>query len=468
MELKVPGGDVVAFVNKHPRFFELVHQKGKTTKVRVKQHQSTSGYQWRMCTDFHFTAQCQKGQACIFWHGPGDLRNVPSKVKTAAQSTPATSQSQSKPAPPPAKKGQNKQKPAPKNCAPVVTIPKAVPPKIAPVAPTPTIGFGAPVVIPAPISSSAPPAKRHFEGKNCYLVPDEKNCGEVVVELMKQEIIAVDCEGFNLGANGKLCLIQIATNSNVYVFDMCIGTSERSTIINMLIPVFKNDDIKKVLHDARNDNEALHSVGLVNEHFEDTQKLHELLIKLRGKHETSIGLKELLKIYGFDHELKTTMKTNYRSDPALWTRRPLTEDMIEYAACDVVNLATVYNKLKEDIEKEIIMISKNYATPKPLKSKEKTYAEALKIQVDVELHLSFTSDKKPNRRNLHDVAPEGNPLNRKFMSFSHFYNQTLCLEQRIIRINRAAMNQRSSACWHCSPMKFERQSWPRHAALKKL
>ena len=34
------------------------------------------------------------------------------------------------------------------------------------------------------------------------------------------EMLSVDCEGVDLGKYGELCLLQIATNGKVYLFDI--------------------------------------------------------------------------------------------------------------------------------------------------------------------------------------------------------------------------------------------------------
>ena len=43
---------------------------------------------------------------------------------------------------------------------------------------------------------------------------------EAIKDLNKLTQLSVDCEGVNLGRDGELCLIQIATSSKVYLFDI--------------------------------------------------------------------------------------------------------------------------------------------------------------------------------------------------------------------------------------------------------
>ncbi len=332
------------FVRKNPQFFEM-YENDK--RVRIKVITSKSGYQWRMCPKRHFTGKCKRGDACYFWHGPGDKRDTPLRKQGTTPSTSAMTSGQPS-------TSQN-------NLVPVVP--------------------------------------RVCEGKNCYLVPQEKQCVEILAEITSQEVIAVDCEGVGLGTNGKLCLIQIATNSNVYVIDLCVDEKERSSIISALKPVFKSNALKKILHSAKNDNEALSAVGIINENFEDTQILYQDLIKLRGSAEKKLGLESLMKQYGFVHELKKKMKRVYYYKPDVWAQRPMTHEMIQYACLDVANLVTVYKKLKEDIE---------HAKANPVleapKIVENTYAAAVGLPVGSELRLFFTHEKKPDRKLPTDVA----------------------------------------------------------------
>jgi ribonuclease D len=241
-------------------------------------------------------------------------------------------------------------------------------------------------------------------------VPQEKKCHEIVNDLRSQEVIAVDCEGICLGVNGTLCLIQIATASHVYVFDIC--SSSKADIVETLKPIFESNKILKVLHGAENDLVGLSSVGIVNDNFEDTQALYEILAKdLRKMKDakSSIGLQSLMEVYGFKHELKAKMKKIYKGRSDIWAKRPLTEEMIEYAACDVASLTTVYKKLKEDINAEIMLKSKTKSMSKKQKSllAEKTYAGALNnTPLNTNLRLAFTDDKKPDRRLILEGSSE--------------------------------------------------------------
>lgn len=56
---------------------------------------------------------------------------------------------------------------------------------------------------------------------NLTVVTDIKQCEEIASHLLKEKVLAVDCQGVHLGASGRLTLLQICTSKgNVYLFDV--------------------------------------------------------------------------------------------------------------------------------------------------------------------------------------------------------------------------------------------------------
>ena len=55
---------------------------------------------------------------------------------------------------------------------------------------------------------------------NYTLVDTVDKAEEAIKDLNKLTQLSVDCEGVNLGRDGELCLIQIATSSKVHLFDI--------------------------------------------------------------------------------------------------------------------------------------------------------------------------------------------------------------------------------------------------------
>lgn len=68
--------------------------------------------------------------------------------------------------------------------------------------------------------------------------------------------IAVDIEGINLGRDGKICIIQIATDLNeIFLFD--IVTLSQEAFDAGLKEIFESSTIQKIIFDCRQDCDAL-------------------------------------------------------------------------------------------------------------------------------------------------------------------------------------------------------------------
>ncbi len=133
----------------------------------------------------------------------------------------------------------------------------------------------------------------------------------------------------------KLALIQVANDTSTYVIDpLVLGD------LDAFFSLINNPDITKVLHSARQDYEIFfHLQGKLPAPIFDTQIAASLL----GYGE-QIGYANLIKsLLNIDVD-----KSQTRTD---WTRRPLNNKQLAYAASDVIHLAEVYpmmlNKLEE-------------------------------------------------------------------------------------------------------------------------
>jgi exonuclease 3'-5' domain-containing protein 1 len=74
----------------------------------------------------------------------------------------------------------------------------------------------------------------------------------MVAELTKLEVIAVDCEGVNLSREGELCLVQIGTESKVYLVDV-LEHGRALFEEGGLRALLESTKVRKVLHDCRYD-----------------------------------------------------------------------------------------------------------------------------------------------------------------------------------------------------------------------
>jgi len=174
--------------------------------------------------------------------------------------------------------------------------------------------------------------------------------------LGQAEIIGVDLEADSMHHYfEKVCLLQVATDSASYIIDPLTLRN-----LSALWPVFSNPCIRKVFHGADFDVRSLYrDFQFEVENLFDTQ----LACKFLGLRET--GLEALLR-NRFQVELN---KKYQRAD---WSQRPLSPEMLEYAAKDgryLIPLARMLEKELEEksrlswVEEECLILSKVRFTP---------------------------------------------------------------------------------------------------------
>ena len=154
-------------------------------------------------------------------------------------------------------------------------------------------------------------------------------------ELSAAEVIALDTEFLRERTYyPQLCLIQIATDDLIACVDPLALDD-----LGPLLEVLDDPNITKVLHAAKQDMEIFfHLRGRLPAPLFDTQIAASLL----GGGE-QVGYANLIR-----QELDVHLeKTQSRTD---WTRRPLTDKQLHYAADDVRYLLPLYEKQRAALE----------------------------------------------------------------------------------------------------------------------
>jgi len=137
----------------------------------------------------------------------------------------------------------------------------------------------------------------------------------------------------------RLCLLQVKAGEQIY----CVDTL-RIGSLDPLMPVLTAAAVRKVIHAARQDLEAVYLTGrrVISPVF-DTQ-IAAACIGLKPQ----VGYAELVKTL-----LDVTIpKGQTRTD---WSKRPLTREQLEYAADDVLYLGDIAGRLRErlrELERE--------------------------------------------------------------------------------------------------------------------
>ena len=154
---------------------------------------------------------------------------------------------------------------------------------------------------------------------------------DISKELSAQDILAVDTESNSLYAyQEQVCLIQFSTREKDFLVDTLALPD-----LSPLEPIFKSERIMKVFHAAEYDLICLHRDYGFKFNF-----LFDTMIAARTLGYQNIGLGSLLEKYFHIHVEKKYQRAN-------WGRRPLKEDMLEYARLDshyLIPLAEILQK----------------------------------------------------------------------------------------------------------------------------
>lgn len=195
--------------------------------------------------------------------------------------------------------------------------------------------------------------------KSAKIITKLRDCQNLVTHLKSTgtNIISMDAEGVNLGPNGPMTLLQIGTGSgNIFILDL-VACREMLTD-GGIKEILESPNIVKVVHDCRNDSAALYyQFDITLNNVFDTQAAHAVILKTstnKPVHKVkNISLNNLCRTYGasFINPKKEQMKKLYRRDQRFWSRRPLTDDMILYAAYDIFALVpSIYETMNAIIE----------------------------------------------------------------------------------------------------------------------
>lgn len=152
--------------------------------------------------------------------------------------------------------------------------------------------------------------------------------------IAKQPQIAVDTEADSLHSYfDKVCLVQITADGDDFVVDPLSGIS-----LAHFGEVLANPAITKILHGADYDLRIMNrDFGFTISNLVDTSVAAQLL----GY--DAFGLGALL-------ERHFGVKVNKAHQRADWAMRPLTPEMLEYAALDTHYLVALAAKLREELE----------------------------------------------------------------------------------------------------------------------
>jgi len=164
-------------------------------------------------------------------------------------------------------------------------------------------------------------------------IDSELQFSEMLSHIFEQSIIGVDTESDSLYVyHEKVCLIQLSTLDFDYLIDPL-----KIKNLHPLFDVFLNEKIEKVFHAAEYD-----IMCLKRDFNFQFSNVFDTMIASRVLGKDKIGLSNLLKEY-------FNLDINKKYQRANWGRRPLSEDMINYASVDSHYLIELRNILNFEL-----------------------------------------------------------------------------------------------------------------------
>ena len=166
------------------------------------------------------------------------------------------------------------------------------------------------------------------------ILVDPSALAEFTAQLQRETVIAVDLEADSLHSyQDKVCLLQFSTPTATVLVDP-LATGDLSS----LKAVLADGAVRKIFHAADYDIRCLHrDFGI------EINGLFDTMIACQLLGEPKVGLADILNKY-------LGVELDKRYQRADWSKRPLDEGMIRYAAEDTRHL----HKLAELLEKQLV------------------------------------------------------------------------------------------------------------------
>lgn len=185
---------------------------------------------------------------------------------------------------------------------------------------------------------SLPPAALH----NIQLVKTAQELLHCCAIIAKEPQIAIDTEfdrnRFKYGLN--LCVAQIATPQVCYIIDplsICRTDAEFRTLLQPMWDIVNDPQVEKIIYDCTEDLKVFVKYGCKPANIFDL-KIAEKVLALQSTSFVSL-IKNTIDV-NIDKQLQVTN----------WHKRPLSEQMMEYLANDVVFLIEVKQMLAQQLQ----------------------------------------------------------------------------------------------------------------------
>ncbi|XP_022107255.1 uncharacterized protein LOC110988236 [Acanthaster planci] len=190
-------------------------------------------------------------------------------------------------------------------------------------------------------------------GDNAVIVHKPWHVGGIIKPVIRDEdtrVVALDTERASNSDCEYLSTVQIAIIDSVcptpFIFDV-LYWSNRDFKTSKLKHLLESERVLKVVHDCRGDSAVLERYGITLRNVFDTAVAHTTIME-----QSNVGytpppnFTRLCEVFGRFTPQRNS-KVVYQGNRNFWAKRPLTDNMIDHAASDVMGLATnVYENMR--------------------------------------------------------------------------------------------------------------------------
>ncbi|XP_043554240.1 piRNA biogenesis protein EXD1 [Chiloscyllium plagiosum] len=201
-----------------------------------------------------------------------------------------------------------------------------------------------------------------------YIVIDQfhQKFGPAIFHIKKQSAIGVAVEGIDICRFGKLCLIQIATVNQIYLFDIfLLGPVAFKNGLKMIL---EDSDILKVIHDCRLVSDCLYHqyrVDLTNVFDTQVADVLQFSLETGGLLPSCVSTLEECLVR---HLSLPTTKALFlqhsacavKENPKVWTCRPLPTGLMQRAGLEVMYLLSLRSVLMDKLMMDFTTQVDNY------------------------------------------------------------------------------------------------------------
>ncbi|XP_053141783.1 piRNA biogenesis protein EXD1 isoform X2 [Hemicordylus capensis] len=201
-----------------------------------------------------------------------------------------------------------------------------------------------------------------------YVVIDQfqKKFGSAMLHIKKQNVCSIAAEGVSLCRHGKLSWLQVATRSQVFLFDVFLLGAR--VFKNGLQMVLEDQSILKVIHDCRWLSDCLsHQYGIMLSNVFDTQVADVLHFSMETGGFLPHRIRTLQEC--LIQHLRMPYKSVYflerrqhavEKDPEIWFVRPLPPALLNVLALETAYLLPLRLLLLDEIMSDLTTLVDRY------------------------------------------------------------------------------------------------------------